>query len=384
MLDLLAELITCQSLSPNEAGSLAVVSAALPPGFTTEIIEQPIGVRNLVATYKAPGQCAASKVRHLCFAGHVDVVPAGDHAAWTVSPFAGSFVNETIYGRGACDMKGSIAAFVDACRIFLAENPSFSETISIILTADEETAGHGMEAVMEYLAARRRTPDVCLVGEPTSDAKIGDTIKYGRRGSLTATLTVQGKQGHVAYPHLADNPVPRLTALLQTIQTAHLDDGTDDFQPSKLEIVSLWTSSNTSNVIPASASALLNIRYNIHFTQESIATWLRDTLDRTPLQTPANAYTLTIKSNNRPFVGDRNGTWTNLVEAAVQAVTQTPPILSTSGGTSDARTIHPYCQVVELGLLSKTAHHVDEQVPISDLISLRSIYVRILELYFVK
>lgn len=366
-------LIRCRTVTPSEGGALDLVATQLARlGFAVERprFTQPDGVvvDNLYARFGTSAPVIA-------FAGHVDVVPPGDATAWAHEPFAADLGDDVVYGRGAVDMKGSIAAFLAAVdewqRARAKDTPG---SLVVLLTCDEEgIATHGTRKLVPWLTARGVTLDACLVGEPTSRAVVGDTLKVGRRGSFTAQLTVLGTQGHVAYPERADNPVHRLARIVADLVSQPLDRGTPEFEPSSLQVVSLDVGNRASNVIPARASALLNIRFNPLHTGASLEQWLRQRLDASGAR-----YELSVSVAGEAFVTPR-GPWLDVVGAAVQSVIGGLPEASTTGGTSDARFLTKLCPVVELGLVGDTMHRVDERVPVADLRRLVEIYVRVLE-----
>ena len=367
--DLARRLIACASVTPADAGAQDVLAAALEGiGFTVH--RQRVGtppdgpVDNLFATI-------GSGAPHIAFAGHTDVVPPGDPAAWRAPPFEARVVGDSLIGRGAADMKGSIAAFVAAAERTLARG--FAGTLSLIVTGDEEgPATFGTTALLDWMAAHGHVPDFCVVGEPTSAVVLGDTIKIGRRGSLNAWLTVDGAQGHVAYPDRADNPVTRLVAILADLKARTIDGGSDWFQPSNLEVTDLAVGNPATNVIPAQARARLNIRFNDLQRGADLEAWLRDTVAR-----HAPAATLDVRISGEAFLTPP-GALSDRVAAAIAEVTGVTPTLSTTGGTSDARFIRRVCPVVEFGLVGATMHKVDEAVPLADIAALTDIYERVL------
>lgn len=315
---------------------------------------------------------------NFCFAGHTDVVPLGNPDAWSVDPFGGEVIDGVLYGRGATDMKSAIAAFVEAIRRFLdRQDGGFGGSISLLITGDEEgPAINGTEKVLDWMAANGETIDVCLVGEPTNPQKLGDMIKIGRRGSLSGVLTVTGVQGHTAYPHLADNPLPRLVKMLDAIAGTPLDDGTDHFQPSNLQLTSVDVGNAATNVIPAEATARFNIRFNDLHTGESLTQWLHDRCAEV-----GGAYDLAVKVSGEAFLTPP-GAFSELLRTVVADVTGMEPDLSTSGGTSDARFIKNHCPVAEFGLVGQTMHKVDERIAVADVEALTEIYEAVLDGYF--
>lgn len=363
-------LIRCPSVTPEDNGALEVVARALSPlGFACHRLrfEEPgtVPVDNLYARL-GDGQ------PNLAFAGHTDVVPPGDLEAWTVRPFAGEVVDGVLYGRGAVDMKGAIACFIAAAaRLLEGRRPAGS--ISLLITGDEEgPAINGTRKVLAWLKERGEQPDVCLVGEPTNPTRLGEMIKIGRRGSLTGLLDVAGVQGHAAYPERADNPIPRLLAMLQALSSEPLDGGSEHFQPSELVITSVDVGNPASNVIPGRARAVFNVRFNDRHTARSLESRLRVRLDAV-----GGEYRLETSSNAEAFV-TVPGAFTDLLEAVIERELKVVPELSTSGGTSDARFIKDVCPVVEFGLVGATIHQVDERVPVADLEALTRVYQALL------
>lgn len=377
---LAAALIRCPSVTPDDGGALDVLQGAL----------EALGFRCTRLPFAAPGTARidnlyarlGSEPPHLCFAGHTDVVPVGDRAAWSVDPFAAEIRDGKLFGRGAADMKGAIACLIAAAaRRLAASGGALPGSLSLLITGDEEGAAvNGTRRVLDWLAARNERIDHCLVGEPTSVRALGDTVKIGRRGSVTGRLSVFGAQGHVAYPHLADNPIPRLIEMLQRLNAAELDRGTEHFQPSHLEITSIDVGNPAANVIPARASAVFNIRHNDLHSAESLEAWLRATCDAVTAAR-GGAYQLAIERNGDAFLTPP-GPWSDLVAAAIAEVSGRWPELSTGGGTSDARFIKDHCPVVEFGLVGQTMHKVDEQVALADLADLTAIYEAVLARYF--
>jgi succinyl-diaminopimelate desuccinylase len=356
-LPLARDLIRCASVTPADAGAQRVLAAALETlGFRVTPLRFG-GIENFYAERGAGGQ-------HLCFAGHTDVVPAGN-AAWRFDPFGGEVENGVLYGRGASDMKGGIAAFAAA-----AANVAIGAgRISLLITGDEEgEAVNGTVRVLGWMQEHGKIPDFCVVGEPTCRAVLGDTVKIGRRGSLSATITVQGRQGHVAYPQLADNPVHRLVAALAALAAHRLDDGSEWFQPSSLQITSVDVGNPARNVIPGLARALLNIRFNDRHNEASLSDWLTETV-----AAHAPDADLQIACSGEAFLTEP-GAGTRALVAEVERATGVTPELNTGGGTSDARFIAKYCPVAEFGLVGATMHQADEAVPVAELRRLSEVY----------
>ncbi|SUS06382.1 Succinyl-diaminopimelate desuccinylase [uncultured Defluviicoccus sp.] len=376
-LDLAQALIRCPSVTPVDAGALDVLQQALGAlGFSCHRLafgggDDGARVGNLYARLGNRG-------RNFCFAGHTDVVPPGDTTAWSVDPFAGMVIDGRLYGRGAADMKGAIACFVEAVRRLTDGGKCAPEgSISLLITGDEEGPSvNGTRRVLDWLGERGERLDVCLVGEPTNPQAIGDMIKIGRRGSLNARLTVLGTQGHAAYPQLADNPVRHLVRILAALDGAPLDQGTVAFQPSALTITSVDVGNPAANVIPASARALFNIRYNDLHTAASLSTWLDQQCEAEGCR-----YELSCESSGDPFLC-RNEALSRTVAAAVERITHRRPEFSTSGGTSDGRFIKDFCPVIEFGLVGASAHKIDENVAVADLETLSQVYSAILADYF--
>jgi len=376
--ELAADLIRCPSVTPEEGGALDLLQARLESlGFTcTRLPFSEEGTPDVDNLYARIGQ----EGPNFCFAGHTDVVPVGDAAAWSVPPFAGEIKSGKLFGRGATDMKSAIAAFAAASARVLEEGKP-KGSISFLITGDEEgPAVNGTIKMLEWCAAHGETIDDCLVGEPTNPEALGDMIKIGRRGSVNGWLSVYGAQGHVAYPHLADNPVPRMAAMLTALAGLKLDDGTPHFQPSNLEITTVDVGNTATNVIPAEVRAHFNIRFNDLQTAEGLEEFVRETLDKVTAE-QGGAYDLLFKKSGDAFVTEP-GRLSDLVSNAVEKVTGRKPELSTSGGTSDARFIKNYARVLEFGLVSQSMHKVDEHIAVADIENLTDIYEAVLRGYF--
>ena len=373
---LAVDLIRCESVTPREGGALTVLEDALS-GFGLTCYRLPFqadGTERVDNLYARIG----TKQPHFCFAGHTDVVPEGERADWAVDPFAAEIVGTTLIGRGATDMKGAISAFVAALADFLNERgEALPGSISLLITGDEEgSAINGTKKVLEWMAEKGERIDDCLVGEPTNPNALGEMIKIGRRGSVSAWLTVSGTQGHVAYPNLANNPIPRLIAMLRAVTAEPLDEGAEHFQPSNLEVTSIDVGNPVTNVIPAHARAALNIRFNTLHTSESLIAWLHKSFDAV-----GGDYELKTHVTGEAFLTPP-GSFSRLLSSAVQETLGREPTLSTTGGTSDARFIKDYCPVAEFGLISRTMHKVDEQADIGDIVALKRIYKTVLDRYF--
>lgn len=374
-----AHLIRCPSVTPVDAGALDLLQTTLESlGFVcTRLPFEEEGTARVDNLYAQLGTHAPN----FCFAGHTDVVPAGDVEGWSKDPFAGTVADNLLWGRGAADMKGAIAAFVVAAERYLTENSTPAGSISLLITGDEEGVGvNGTVKMLQWLEAQGHTIDDCMVGEPTNPQQLGEMIKIGRRGSLNGIVTVTGTQGHVAYPDQADNPVPHLLRLMNALSDTHLDDGTEHFQPSNLEVTSFDVGNATTNVIPAMAQARFNIRYNDSWRRETISAWIEETLEA--VRDKANM-SLELIHSGESFLTP-TGDFTDLVSHAVETVTGRKPELSTTGGTSDARFITNYARVIEFGLCGQTMHKVDERVPVSDIEQLTQIYTEILNSYFAR
>ncbi len=370
---LTADLIRCASVTPADAGAIALLQAKLAAaGFRTTRCDRG-GIANLYARWGTAGPV-------LGFNGHTDVVPPGDVARWRHPPFGGVVADGAIHGRGAADMKSGIAAFVAAAIDFVAATPP-AGSIALLITGDEEAeAVDGTVAILDWMAGAGERLDHCLVGEPTSAERTGDAIKIGRRGSLTARLTAYGAQGHAAYPEKAKNPLPALVRLLDRLAAFRLDGGTAHFGPSTLALTTIDVGNPASNVIPAEARATLNIRFNDAHSGQSLCDWIETEADRAAAEFKIGI-AARFEISGESFVTEP-GPFTDLVARAVAAETGTTPALSTAGGTSDARFVKQHCPVVEVGLLGPTMHQVDEHVATADVETLRRIYTRILGDYF--
>ena len=371
--ELTRELIRRPSVTPADAGAMDVVEQVLAGlGFSCRRMR--FGeIENLYARI-------GTARPHLCFAGHTDVVPVGDAAAWSREAFAADIVDGVLIGRGAVDMKSAIAAFAAAAASTLAEG-AVKGSLSFLITGDEEGAAlDGTKRVVETLMAEGEVIDHCIVGEPTSAESFGDMVKIGRRGSINVGIRVEGIQGHVAYPHRAANPVPVLVRLLAALQARVLDEGYADFQPSNLEVTTIDVGNPTTNLIPAVATARLNIRFNPAHRGADLAAWIQAEADRAAEGFPGTI-TLTPAISGEAFLTEQ-GPFTELVAGAVEAVSGQRPDLSTTGGTSDARFIRALCPVVELGLVGRTMHAVDERAPVEEIRRLQAVYETLIRRYF--
>ncbi|GLK68628.1 succinyl-diaminopimelate desuccinylase [Hansschlegelia plantiphila] len=361
-------LIACESVTPAEGGALALIEALLTPlGF---VVDRPVfsaeGTPDVENLYARRGSGAA-----FVFAGHTDVVPVGDVARWTQGPFSGAVVDGQVFGRGAVDMKGAIACMIAGVARSDAETP-----VAFLITGDEEgPAVNGTAKLLDWASKRGERFSACLLGEPTNPDALGDEIKVGRRGSHSGTLVIRGVQGHVAYPDRADNPIRRLGPALAALMDEPLDQGTEHFQPSNLEVVGVESGAGAFNVIPGDATARFNVRYNDRHDARGLEALIRGRLDAA---LGAGTYELAFEQNTGDAFLTPPGPFVDLVAAAIEAETGRRPALTTGGGTSDARFIKSYCPVVEFGLVGRTMHQVDERVSVADLETLTRIYQRVL------
>lgn len=372
---LTADLVRCNSITPAEGGALVLLEDLLTKGgFACTRVDRG-GICNLYARW---GRQGAN--RTFGFNGHTDVVPLGDPDAWTVDPFGAEIKDGYLYGRGATDMKSGVAAFAAAALDFVAETPPDGAVVLAITGDEEDVAKDGTVALLDWMKDNNEAMSVCLVGEPTCPDQIGDAMKIGRRGSLTAWFTVTGVQGHSAYPHRAKNPVHAMARLMDVLASHELDQGTDHFDPSSLAIVTIDTGNGATNVIPGQCTSAVNIRFNDQHSGASLIAWMEAEATKV-----AAAFDLDIslktKISGESFITPP-GPLSDLIGAAVQAETGKTPELSTSGGTSDARFVKEHCPVAEFGLVGKTMHQVDERVAVADIITLKAIYSRILKEYF--
>ena len=378
-LQLAKELMKFPSITPRDAGVMRFLEKKLKKmGFKTKILNfkeknfQP--VKNLYARL-------GSKGPNFCFAGHLDVVPPGNIKDWTVNPFRPSIKKGHLIGRGANDMKGSVAAFVSAISVFLSNNKSFNGSISLLITGDEEgDAVNGTKKVVDYLKKKKEKINFCLVGEPTNPNKLGEMIKIGRRGSLTGKIEIIGMQGHVAYPHRANNPSTIIINILSELKNIKFDKGTKNFQPTNLEVTKINIDNNADNVIPKSANATFNIRFNNKHSSGSIKKRLNKILSKINKKNKSK-YKINYRVSGEAFLTKQNAT-TNMIQNVVKKITKVRPKLSTTGGTSDARFLKNISPCLEFGLVGKTMHKIDEAVSLKDLKKLTKIYANILDNYF--
>jgi len=375
-IELTSELIQCKSITPKSEGSLDIIISYLEPlGFNCERIDFGEGIEKVENLYARFGTMEPN----IAFAGHVDVVPTGDINNWSINPFGGEVKEGKVWGRGAADMKSGIAAFIAAVSDFLKYNKNLKEfgSISFIITSDEEgKAINGTKKVVDWLKGKSEIISGCIVGEPTNVTRMGDTLKIGRRGSFTGSLTVTGIQGHVGYPHLAENPINSLLKMLEPFSKIYLDEGTKDFQPSSIMITSIDVNNDASNVIPGEVKAKFNIRFNTLHSASS----LKAMLEKHFSDVTSN-YKFDFFCNAEPFLTNDDFLKTTL-QKAIQKVVNINPEKSTSGGTSDARFISKICPVIEFGLVGKTMHKIDENVEVNDIINLTKIYNQFLFNYF--
>lgn len=368
------DLIRCPSVTPKEGGALDLLQSELGQmGFVCTRLPFGEGAARIDNLFARLGTSRP----HFAFAGHTDVVPAGNVAAWSLGPFSGEMKDGCIYGRGAADMKGGIAAFVAATKRYL-ETEHLNGSLSFVITGDEEAeAVNGTVRMVDWMIETDNIPDFCLVGEPTNPSFLGQTIKNGRRGSLSCELTASGRQGHVAYPHLANNPVPALFVMLAPVNSAELDGGTAYFGPSTAEITSLNISDPASNVIPDQATAQFNIRFNTEHTVDSLQRWLDEHFSRVAEKFQVS-YEARFWSNALPFITEASE-HLDSIKIAIEQVTGQRPNLSTTGGTSDARFIAKICPVAEFGLVGQTMHQIDEHARIADIEILTEIYFQMIK-----
>jgi succinyl-diaminopimelate desuccinylase len=377
--ELLQALLRCPSVTPKEAGALTLLEDYLSShGFKCQRLifkaEGTPDVENLFARI-------GSSAPHLCFAGHTDVVPPGDEKDWTHPPFAAAIVGDALYGRGTTDMKGSVAAFAAAAAEYVKDNGKPQGSLSFLITGDEEgPAVNGTTKVLEWMKANGHVLDHCLVGEPSCREKLGDTIKIGRRGSLSFEVTVEGKQGHVAYPSKTDNPIPKLARFIDRISSSEIDNGNESFDPSSLAVTTCDVGNPAGNVVPARAMAKFNIRFSTEHSFASLRDWVNGHLE-TVKKELGGRWTLTSSEGAEAFLTEP-GAFLGLIQDAIEEETGEVAKLSTSGGTSDARFIKNYCPVVEFGPTNATIHQIDERISITELETTQAIYFSIIAAYF--
>lgn len=376
VVQLTQKLIACESVTPKDDGAQALLSDFLKGvGFSCHHMvfggtDGEYEVPNLFARLGDGG-------KHLCYGGHTDVVPVGNPDDWSHGPFTPTIKDGVLYGRGASDMKGSVAAFACAVRDYVAKHGAPNGSISMLITGDEEAiAINGTVKVLEWMQEQGHVPDVALVGEPTNPEHLGQEIKIGRRGSLNGHITVSGQQGHVAYQHLADNPLPRLTKLVDLLASHTFDEGTEFFPPTNLEITTIDVGNEATNIIPATGQASFNIRFNELWSKASLIEKLNQLLDETSID-----YEIEYEGNAESFI-TQPGEWSDIVAGAVEDVSGKRPAYTTNGGTSDARFVVNYCPVIECGAVNDTIHQVDENAAVQDLHDLSAVYLRVLERYF--
>ncbi len=373
------DLVKCQSVTPKDDGAINVVAKNLKKlGFKCQIMEfQEKGTAKIKNLYARIGKNSPN----FCFAGHTDVVPVGDLKSWTVNPFGGVIKNQKLIGRGVSDMKGSIACFVSAVSEFLKKNKKLKGSISFLITGDEETiAINGTQKVIEKLIQKKEKIDFCIVGEPTNENKLGDMIKIGRRGSITGHLTILGTQGHVAYSYTYNNPSTIIVEVLNNIKKLKLDSGNKDFQPSNLEVTKITIDNTADNVVPAEAKASFNIRFNNLHTSSSLKKKLNKIFSSITKKSKAN-YKIKYNVSGESFLTKPSKT-VYMIKNIIKKSTKNNPVLSTTGGTSDARFIKKIAPCIEFGLIAKTIHQVDEMARVADLKKLKNIYLDILVNYF--
>jgi succinyl-diaminopimelate desuccinylase len=382
VVELTRALVRCESVTPREAGALQLLERILTPlGFRCERMDfAQVGTDDVANLYARIGTGG----KHFCFAGHSDVVPVGDLSSWTIGPFAAELSGGYLFGRGAADMKGAIAAFADASARFVARRGrDFGGSISLLITGDEEgPAVNGTVKMLERLAERGEAIDGCVVGEPTSAKRFGDMMKIGRRGSMTVDMTVRGVQGHVAYPERLDNPIHRLAALIEALVREPIDQGSTHFQPTSLQFTTVDAGNKATNIAPGVVAARFNTRFNDRWSSKTLLTHLQERIERTNAALGGNgtvAYKVEVSGES---FYTPPGPLSDLVAGAVRDVAGVDPELSTTGGTSDARFIRRYCPVLEFGLVGESMHKVDEKSAIADLRMLARVYETVLDRYF--
>jgi succinyl-diaminopimelate desuccinylase len=382
VVELTRALVRCESVTPREAGALQLLERTLAPlGFRCERMDfGQAGTDDVANLYARVGTGG----NHFCFAGHSDVVPVGDLSSWTIGPFAAELSGGYLFGRGAADMKGAIAAFTDAAARFIARRGrNFGGSISLLITGDEEgPAVNGTVKMLKRLAERGETIDACVVGEPTCSRRFGDMMKIGRRGSMTVDLTVRGVQGHVAYPERLDNPIHRLSALIEALVREPIDRGSTHFQPTSLQFTTVDVGNRATNVAPGAVSARFNTRFNDLWTAKTLLAHLQERVERANAALGGNGVVEYKVGVSGESFYTPPGPLSELVAGAVRDVAGIDPELSTTGGTSDARFIRSYCPVLEFGLVGESMHKVDEKSAIADLRTLARVYETVLDRYF--
>lgn len=373
VIELTQKLISCPSITPKDEGALVYLAQQLEKlGFTCHRLDFGEGDKHVPNLFARLGTGAP----HICYAGHTDVVPTGPADAWTYGPFNPHIEDGVLYGRGASDMKGSVAAFTAAVAAYLKDNTP-TGSVSLLITGDEEgPAINGTIKVLEWMKENNHIPDVALIGEPTNPDHLGQEIKVGRRGSLTGRLSISGKQGHVAYQHLADNPLPKLVKILDALSDTVLDEGSEFFPPTNLEITTIDVGNTADNVIANSGSAKFNIRFNDHWSSETLSARLHEIIKSCGFD-----YELDLNCGAESFL-TKPAEWSDIVREAVKNVTGKTPEFTTNGGTSDARFVVQYCPVVEFGGINATIHQINENASVQDLKDLSKIFTQMLELYF--
>jgi succinyl-diaminopimelate desuccinylase len=382
VVELTRALVRCESVTPREAGALQHLERTLEPlGFRCERMDfSQAGTDDVANLYARIGTSG----RHFCFAGHSDVVPVGDLSSWTIGPFSAELSAGYLFGRGAADMKGAIAAFTEACARFLGRRGrDFGGSISLLITGDEEgPAVNGTVKMLKRLAERGETIDVCVVGEPTSSRRFGDMMKIGRRGSMNVEMVVRGVQGHVGYPERLDNPIHRLSALIEALVREPIDQGSTLFQPTSLQFTTVDVGNKATNIAPGTVRARFNTRFNELWTSKTLLAHLQERLDRAHARLGGNGtIELSAEVSGESFFTPP-GPLSDLVAGAIRDVVGIEPELSTTGGTSDARFIRSYCPVLEFGLVGETMHKVDEKSAVDDLRTLSRVYETVLDRYF--
>lgn len=382
VVELTRALVRCESVTPKEAGALQLLQRALEPlGFRCERMDfSQAGTDDVANLYARIG----SGGRHFCFAGHSDVVPVGDLSSWTIGPFAAELSDGYLFGRGAADMKGAIAAFADAAQRFLSRRGrDFGGSISLLITGDEEgPAVNGTVKMLQRLAERGETIDACVVGEPTSSKRFGDMMKIGRRGSMTVDLTVRGVQGHVAYPERLDNAIHRLSAIIEALVREPIDRGSTHFQPTSLQFTTVDVGNKATNIAPGVARARFNTRFNDLWTSKTLLAHLQERIERAHAAVGGNGTVEYDVSVSGESFYTPPGLLSDLVAGAIRDVAGVEAELSTTGGTSDARFIRSYCPVLEFGLVGESMHKVDEKSAIADLKTLARVYESVLDRFF--